>query len=110
MGYKDQGKVNYQGYKDNGRVYYHGYKDQGKVYYQGYKDKGRLYCMGYKIQGGVYLDERTRAGDPDPQKYADTRTRIQGVKYQPLTAKKKPKFKLFKKRDKIFYIFNQILR
>ena len=110
MGYKDQGKVNYQGYKDNGRVYYHGYKDQGKVYYQGYKDKGRLYCMGYKIQGGVYLDERTRAGDPDLQKYADTRTRIQGVKYQPLTAKKKPKFKLFKKRDKIFYIFNQILR
>ena len=26
--------------------------------------------------------------DPDPQKYADPRIRIQGVKYQPKTAKK----------------------
>ena len=49
--------------------------------------------------------------DPDPQKYADPRIRIQGVKYQPKTAKKKsflllkPKFELLKKRDyKIFLI------
>ena len=27
--------------------------------------------------------------DPDPQKYADPRIRIQGAKYQPKTAKKK---------------------
>ena len=27
--------------------------------------------------------------DPDPQKYADLRIRIQGAKYQPKTAKKK---------------------
>ena len=27
--------------------------------------------------------------DPDPQKYADPRIRIHGVKYQPKTAKKK---------------------
>ena len=27
--------------------------------------------------------------DPDPQKYADPRIRIQGVKYQPKAAKKK---------------------
>ena len=40
--------------------------------------------------------------DPDPQKYADPRIRIQGAKYQPKTAKKKillskPKSELFKK-------------
>jgi len=42
--------------------------------------------------------------DPDPQKYADPRIRIQGVKYQPKTAKKtflllKPKSELLKKRE-----------
>jgi len=40
--------------------------------------------------------------DPDPEKYADPR--IQGVKYQPKTAKKtflllKPKSELLKKRE-----------
>ena len=40
--------------------------------------------------------------DPNPQKYADQRIRIQGVKYQPKTAKKtflflKPKSELLKK-------------
>ena len=40
--------------------------------------------------------------DPDPQKYADPRIRIQGGKYQPKTAKKtflllKPKSKLLRK-------------
>ena len=49
--------------------------------------------------------------DPDPQKYADPRIRIQGVKYQPKTAKNpfllpKPKSELLKKRDyKIFIIW-----
>ena len=42
--------------------------------------------------------------DPDQQKYADPRIRIQGSKYQPKTAKKtflllKPKSELLKKRD-----------
>ena len=42
-------------------------------------------------------------GLPDPQKYADPRIRIQGVKYPPKTAKKtflllKPKSELLKKR------------
>ena len=41
---------------------------------------------------------------PGPQKYADPRTRIQGVKYQPKTAKKeillkKPKADFFFKRE-----------
>jgi len=42
--------------------------------------------------------------DPDPQKYADPRIRIQGVKYQPKTATKKtfsplkPNSELWKKR------------
>ena len=41
--------------------------------------------------------------DPDPQKYADPRIRIQGVKYQPKTEKKhflllNPKSKLLKKK------------
>ena len=39
--------------------------------------------------------------DPDPQKYADPRIRIQGAKYRPRTAKKnllsKPKSELLKK-------------
>ena len=39
--------------------------------------------------------------DPDPQKYADPRIRIQGAKYQPKTAQKnllsKPKSELLKK-------------
>ena len=43
--------------------------------------------------------------DPDPQKYADPRIRIQGVKNHPKTAKKKtflllkPKSELMKKRE-----------
>ena len=42
--------------------------------------------------------------DPDPQKYADPRIRIQGVKYQPKTAKKifftpKPQIWTFEKKD-----------
>jgi len=45
---------------------------------------------------------RSSAKDPDPQKYADPRIWIQGVKYQPKTAKKtflllKPKSELLKK-------------
>ena len=41
--------------------------------------------------------------DPDPQKYADLRIRIQGTKYQPKTEKKNllsnPKSNLLKNRD-----------
>jgi len=42
--------------------------------------------------------------DPDPQKYADPRNRIQGVKYQPKIAKitlllLKPNSELLKKRE-----------
>ena len=45
--------------------------------------------------------KKISAQDPDPQKYADPRNRIQGAKYQPKTAKKnllyKPKTELLKK-------------
>ena len=44
--------------------------------------------------------------DPDPQKYADPRIRIQGVKYQPKTAKKNfctPKTQIcpFEKKERL---------
>ena len=34
------------------------------------------------------IDGSAQDPDPDPQKYADPQIRIQGVKYQPKTAKK----------------------
>ena len=42
-------------------------------------EPGTLYILQYM---------RSSAYDPDPQKYADPRIRIQGVKYRPKTAKK----------------------
>ena len=53
--------------------------------------------------------------DPDPQKYADPRIRIQGVKFQPKTAKKtflllKPKSELLKKkRDYKNFMVHKVL-
>jgi len=48
--------------------------------------------------------------DPDPQKYADPRIRIQGGKHQPKTEKKtflllNPKSELLKKRDNKNFLF-----
>ena len=50
--------------------------------------------------------------DPDPQKYADPRIRIQGAKYQPKTAKKKiyfqnPNLNYLKRRDYENFIISE---
>jgi len=57
--------------------------------------KGRLQVIDlkYRLQGSAkdtdQLDPQDFGFlDPDPQKYTDPRIRIQGVKYQPKTAKK----------------------